>query len=923
MRLFTIIALMAASLPAASARLFDFGPPASSIEQGAVGVTASTPYTPERGFGWVDSRRLEERDRGAADKLRRDFVYGKETAEFRVDAPNGCYRVTVYTGDCSAGNHVLSVEAEGKQVVGDLQPRAGEIIEYSFSAQVTDGHLDLRFSSPINNWVLNALEVAPAQSPAEPTIRKTAIPSRTPVDTRPIPHHDRLRVIKKPDYSAKDYPDAGDFMRILERFPMYGERGWHANYLDDSKLGYFGDPDHGEMGLRSMGNYIFVTALLATDPAYDPRVSGVSQATLLARSRACLAYMTRSHVTGDIECGDGFQWGNAWQSAWWTARMAAGARLLRPHLTDEEWANVERVIVHEANRHLSRVPPSGAASDTKSEENAWDSEVLAWAVGMFPDHANAPAWRAKLSEFCMNTLSTASDKQDSTVVDGKPVKDWMTTVNIHDDYTIENHGAYHFCYMACPLHSLAWGYEGLMGGGQPVPDAMFHHYRDVWRWIKRSYVGEGRFAYLSGKDWPRYAYGLSFVLPATVLAQLRYDDPDARTLERDRIALLEREQLINADGSFYGGRFTRNILVHRTAEYETDTYANIALCYLLHRRGKTPAPTDPDKLVRHLAGAWSSPDSSWIFARSARLFASFSWRHLHGLRPVGLFIPAGCAHMAEWMPEQLVATFDAEGIDLRRAKLRYADNTFKNGFSATGEIVYTDSTGNPAISRQVSYTALTDEGIAVVIEHTTALAPVKLRSSRTVNLALANDIFNGSLRKIANQGKEIVLPGARNLGTVEAAEDKANAPVVTLLPVRSRWLCVDDRLGIALLDGGDAFTIHDCAGRNAPWGSIQYDVISADERGARELKAGESIIDSAFVLVAGDRKATAALQRASSRGCLADQPAVRYVTVTAPSGKRYLVVANLDGVARTVRIPEYRGMQFAFDGFGAQVRALR
>ncbi len=653
MKLFTIIALLAIASTcslAADARLFDFGLPESPVQPGAVAVAGSTSYSPERGFGWVGNVSLQERDRGAADKLRRDFVYGNGEAAFRVDLPDGYYRVTIYTGDPTAGDHVLNVEAEGQQAISDLEPLTGEIVEYSFTANVSDGKLDLRFSSPAKNWVVNGLEVAPAQGPAEPTVRKTVIPSRAPVDMHPIPHHDRLHVIKNPDYSAKTYPAAADFMRILERFPMYGERGWHANYLDDVKLGYFGDPTHGEMGLRSMGNYIFVTALLATDPAYDSKVSGVSRETLLARSRACLAYMTRAHVTGDIECADGFQWGNAWQSAWWTARMAAGARLLWPHLTAEERGNVERVIVHEANRHLSRVPPSGAVSDTKSEENAWDSEVLAWAAGMFPDHANASAWRAKLTEFCMNTLSTAKDRQDSTPVDGKPVRDRIETANLHDDFTIENHGAYHFGYMACPLHSLAWGYEGLVGGRATAPDAMYHHYRDVWRWIKRTYIGDGRFAYLSGKDWPRYAYGLSFVLPATVLAQLRFDDPDARTLERDRIALLEREQLINADGSFYGGRFTRNILVSRTAEYETDTYANIALCYLLHRQGKTPTPTESDeaaaasgrKLVELRSPVGRSVARRSCLPRSVGGIWAESGPWVCSFRPAARTWPSGC-----------------------------------------------------------------------------------------------------------------------------------------------------------------------------------------------------------------------------------------------------------------------------------------
>lgn len=915
----TMILLIVVSASAAEKRVFDFG--SSLVAPGAARVDAGTAYMAKRGYGWVGGPAVEDRDRGTADKLRRDFAFGIGPAEFRVNLPNGYYRVTVLTGDSLAGNHVLTIEAEGQQVVKDIQPKVLEMMEYAFTTKINDGKLDLRFSSSAANWVVNGLEVAPAKGPGEPVITKTVISIPRPAAIPPVAHSDRLHIIRKPDYSSKSYPNAADMMRILERFPMYSERGWHANFSGDPAVGYFGDPDHSEMGLRAMGNYVFVTALLAMDPAYDPKVSGIAKGTLLSRAHACLAYMTRAHTTGDLTCADGRQWGDEWQSAWWTARMAAGARILWPTLSGEERASVERVIAHEADRHLRRVPPSGASSDTKSEENAWDSEVLAWAVGMFPNHANAPAWRAKFTQFCMNTLSCASDRQDSTLIDGKPVKDWVVTANIHDDFTIENHGAYHFCYMACPLHSLAWGFEGLKGGGEAPPDAVFHHYRDVWRWIKRSYVGDGRFAYLSGKDWPRYAYGLSFVLPATVIAQLQFDDPGARRLERDRIALLEREQLINADGSFYGGRFTRNILGGRTAEYETDTYANLALCYLLHRHGKTPTPSESDELWRYLRGSWSSPESGWAMGRSETLFSSFSWRSLGGVRPVGVFIPEGCAHMAEWMPGQLVGSFDAVGLDPRKTKFKHEETEFEAGFSTTGEIVFFNAEGAPVISQQISYTVLASEGIAVVLERQTALASVTLKSSRAVNMALANDIFNGSSRVIAYQGKEIRLAGAKNLGTVEAAKAGANTGGTTQIPVDSPWVCVDDGLGIALL-GGVGFTIHDCAGRNAPWGSVQYDVISSQERGAREPKAGESILDSAFILVGGDRQVTARLWKTSTVGSIADQPAVRYIVLTAPSGKRYLIIANMDGIARTARIPDFPDMAFEFKGFGAEVREV-
>ena len=103
-------------------------------------------------------------------------------------------------------------------------------------------------------------------------------------------------------------------------------------------------------------------------------------------------------------------------------------------------------------------------------------------------------------------------------LEGKPISEWVKTANVHDDFTIENHGAYHFCYMSCPLHNLAWSYYALRTARRSVPPQLWHHYREVWNALARTFLPDGRFAYLSGKDWPRYAYGLSFILPVTVVA---------------------------------------------------------------------------------------------------------------------------------------------------------------------------------------------------------------------------------------------------------------------------------------------------------------------------------------------------------------------------------------------------------------------
>lgn len=173
------------------------------------------------------------------------------------------------------------------------------------------------------------------------------------------------------------YPNEENYMQLLEQFALYSERGWKGNYLSDRHLGCFGDPGSGENGMRSMGNYVFTTSLLASDPTYNSNTSGITQSVLLDRAKCGLNYMTRSHVTGDIPCGDGHQWGDGWQSAWWTTKMALGAQLIWNALSQEQQAAVQRVVVFEASRHLDRTVPSGMAEDTKAEENAWDTEILA------------------------------------------------------------------------------------------------------------------------------------------------------------------------------------------------------------------------------------------------------------------------------------------------------------------------------------------------------------------------------------------------------------------------------------------------------------------------------------------------------------------------------------------------------------------
>ena len=172
---------------------------------------------------------------------------------------------------------------------------------------------------------------------------------------------------------------------------------------------------------------------------------------------------------------------------------------------------------------------------------------------MYPTHPNAEKWLAKAQELFMNTFSVEADSSDTTLVDGKPVNQWVYTTNAHPDFTLEGHGAYQFDYIAVPLHSLAWAYYAFVSNGQAVPQSLFHHLTDVWDTLKRTHLFSGRFAYFQGKDWGRHVYGPYFILPALVLLENEFGDPDARLIEQLRFRALVWEQQQNGNGSIFGG----------------------------------------------------------------------------------------------------------------------------------------------------------------------------------------------------------------------------------------------------------------------------------------------------------------------------------------------------------------------------------
>jgi fibronectin type 3 domain-containing protein len=153
-------------------RHFDFNAAASPTAAGYIGVAPGSAYHAKRGYGWVDkapagfdSSSFTDAANPALTNLLRDGQSASDSA-FRVDLPNGLYRVNVTLGSATAAQSCdIHVVAGGRLVstapLTVIATTAGQFRTVTFEVEILDGYLQLEFSTPTGVFVLNALDVVP------------------------------------------------------------------------------------------------------------------------------------------------------------------------------------------------------------------------------------------------------------------------------------------------------------------------------------------------------------------------------------------------------------------------------------------------------------------------------------------------------------------------------------------------------------------------------------------------------------------------------------------------------------------------------------------------------------------------------------------------------------------------------------------
>jgi hypothetical protein len=173
-----VVPTLANNLPALFFRLqpaddvvarFDFGH--GDVESGYEQVTTSTAYSSGTGYGWASTTGLDWRNRTGPSSLLRDFVFTTDSAEFRVDVPNGAYQVTVRVGDFIAAQVPMNIVIEGTSAASGLTTAtAGSFIDVISEVEVVDGQINVQIAGVASGDTarINALEVAVADPAVQP-----------------------------------------------------------------------------------------------------------------------------------------------------------------------------------------------------------------------------------------------------------------------------------------------------------------------------------------------------------------------------------------------------------------------------------------------------------------------------------------------------------------------------------------------------------------------------------------------------------------------------------------------------------------------------------------------------------------------------------------------------------------------------------
>lgn len=626
---------------------------------------------------------------------------------------------------------------------------------------------------------------------------------------------------------------------------------------DAGDIGLFGPASAGALAIEATALYSFVQGLVLTDDAFDLDACPVEPERCREHALASFRYCLHTHRSHPRDLPEELAWGGTGMSPKMADQLALSRDLLDPLLEDHDREAFARLVEYEADcnillpYHLEHVDhgyyrkrppiPTGRFGTSYPESNAWRANILGRALIADPGHPHASEWEESMVMHLANALSVPADANDDGSVNGRAIRELHAGANLHPSFALEHHGFFHPGYVNRALLSLFSAARAFDDAGLERPPLLLRHVPELWDVQRRLLLWDGRLAYPAGNDYPRYCWGLLYLLPVLVFMQQEYGDGIAAWAERRLGQLLVREQQANGDGSFCAARLREwrgaiegngQLAPARPApsvyyRSQVDTPYYMALAWRWHQRDGQTEPASDTEVDRSLDRPFVEPECGLVFHRTPDRFVSWSWR-AYRCGAQGLVLPRGGDHLAEWQGN-LVSRFSIRGAECDRRVLRHREHTFDGGIATTGVM----SACNGRIVHSIALAALPDGRTTVYCSNARAIAPVELLLHEGMCLNIANDLFNGNRRRVHYQDGGDEIPGAG------AERDD--------LQIAGPWVNIDDALGVFELDGSERFTLVVNGERRADGHSLCYDELLHPHHELRRMLSPGALIEDAAV----------------------------------------------------------------------------
>jgi len=681
---------------------------------------------------------------------------------------------------------------------------------------------------------------------------------------------------------AERVPDAGYF-----DFSQYG------NWRDDGYAGCITVPGNG------MIVFCYAVLLTQTDKEFFAE-NQVPRSVLLDHATKALRWLALTNIHSDTPYPYAPYASGAYaKDGKWTRPKAfradmqgwltVGTALLWDRLDPALQASLETALVGESL--VEYVPftwreREGGLHDCVKH---YLSSITA-AAFLFPKREEGVRAMELVRQSGIDIVATWHDRANATPVDGKPVRDWVKTWNLYQEYASDHHAHAQIWY-GCDLIFEGRTYLELLSHitGLPVPETFTYDgngFDGVLAWAKRISSPECEPIPVQGTEYDSY-YGAGLL--AFCYGAVLKKDPVAAALEEQAAQLLERQ--------------SRAV---RQYDYHRNSWAKAAAAYLMHTYcGPRAEPVPIEQAKKSIEGVYHHPSQLNIVHRAPDKWVSWSWgilpgRHVDG--HCGLVIPGKMGTVPSERVRVLRTRCERDGT-VPILPLIYAHANTLVG-RITGDWLKAPNERWPA----PAYThVMKDNGFDTA----------GVREAPGLDQYRAFFSFSGGpcvlfTRFVARKDGPLTWSGVPVYFYVRDGVTQARTlyhaqgacPLEQPGEYPSSWWCVDDRLGLVASGGAARLKVERVPGLN--WARIpeyrdQCDVVSVAPVEERETKAGDTPVEVVVAVYADtphERVAAAAEEVQGDSLALPDG----WQGLVAPDavcpGKRYLTVANLDG-ART------------------------